>query len=145
ARTATRPATASPSSACGASARWASDHERAATSRSASSRRCAMIGVVARDLLVGKGSVLGERYRIVDVIGVGGSGTVYRAEDTDRGALVVLKLMHASHPESDTERRRFNREAAMVRGLRHPNVVELLDYGFTTEAIPYLVFPLLEG
>jgi eukaryotic-like serine/threonine-protein kinase len=101
---------------------------------------------VSRDLLVGKGSVLGERYHIVDVLGVGGSATVYRAEDEERdGALVVLKLMHASHPESETERRRFNREAAMVRGLRHPNVVELLDFGFTREAIPYLVFPLLEG
>lgn len=95
------------------------------------------------DLLVGKGSLIGQRYRIVDVLGVGGSGTVYRAEDGD--AMVVVKLMHASHADGETERARIGREAAMLRELRHRHIVELLDFGFTSQAIPYLVFPLLSG
>src|SRR5690606_16221756 len=59
--------------------------------------------------------------------------------------MVVVKLMHASHADGETERARIGREAAMLRELRHRHIVELLDFGFTSQAIPYLVFPLLSG
>lgn len=102
--------------------------------------------MISSDVFVGAGSVIRERYRIVDVLGSGGSATVFRAEDLrhDR-RLVCLKLMHSTHPEGDKERKRFMREAALVRSLQHRYVVELLDYGHTEQEVPFLVFPLLYG
>ena len=81
-------------------------------------------------------------YRLVGVLGVGGSGTVYRAERN--GVVVALKLLNAEHAHNEGERERFAREAEVVRRLAHPHVVGLLDYGFAGH-LPYLVFPFLEG
>ncbi len=82
-------------------------------------------------------------YRVLGTLGVGGSGTVYRAERVADGALVALKLLNAEHAKNEGERQRFAREAEVVRQLAHPHVVALLDYGF--DGLPYLVFPLLTG
>lgn len=81
-------------------------------------------------------------YRLTAVLGVGGSGTVYRAERD--GAVVALKLLNAEHAHDEGERARFAREADVVRRLAHPHVVSLIDYGFAGH-LPYLVFPFLEG
>lgn len=99
------------------------------------------------DVLISTGTVLGGRYRITNVIGSGGSGTVYRAEVLRTGARVAIKLMHAGHPESDAERARFGREADVLRTLKHRHIVELVDFGFAHDETrsPYLVFPLLAG
>ena len=100
---------------------------------------------------VGPGAIVADAYRVIDVLAVGGSGTVYRAEAMSDAAKapgktrVALKLMHAAHSEGDKERRRFLREAELVRGLDHAHIVELLDFGHTHEGLPFLVFPLLEG
>jgi serine/threonine protein kinase len=83
-------------------------------------------------------------YRVLGVLGIGGSGTVYRAEHIESGALVALKLLNSEHASNDGERQRFMREAEVVRQLAHPHVVALLEYGFVDD-LPFLVFPLLEG
>lgn len=83
-------------------------------------------------------------YRVQGVLGIGGSGSVYRAERLADGALVALKLLNAEHAANEGERQRFAREAEVVRQLAHPHVVALLDYGFVGD-LPFLVFPLLEG
>lgn len=90
------------------------------------------------------GAQLG-RYRIVDVLGVGGSATVYRAQVQNMRQMVALKLMHEGHREGDTERHRFAREAEVLRKLQHPHIVGLKDYGHAGDGRPYLVFALLEG
>jgi serine/threonine-protein kinase len=90
---------------------------------------------------VGVGSVVAG-YRLVEVVGLGGSGTVYRAERG--GQIVALKLLNAEHAHDEGERARFAREAEVVRKLAHPHVVALIDYGFAGH-LPYLVFPFLEG
>ncbi len=83
-------------------------------------------------------------YVILATLGVGGSGTVYRAKKKDSDELVALKVMNAEHFDNDSERQRFEREAEVVKRLAHPHVVGLLDYGYA-DRLPYLVFPLLEG
>ena len=93
----------------------------------------------------GIGEVIAANYHLADVIAVGGSGTVYRAERRAFGDTVALKLMHAEHPEGDAERMRFSREAAVLQKLEHPNVVRVLDYGHSESGVPFLVFPLLKG
>ena len=62
-------------------------------------------------------------YRVLGVLGVGGSGTVYRAEHVADGSLVALKLLNSEHADNDGERQRFVREAEVVRQLAHPHVV----------------------
>ncbi len=91
------------------------------------------------------GEVLSGTYRIVDTIAIGGSGTVYRAEQLDSGDSVAVKVMHAEHPEGDRERQRFSREAEIIKQLAHQHVVRMLDYGHSDDGMPFLVFPLLEG
>jgi serine/threonine protein kinase len=91
------------------------------------------------------GAVLAGAYRIVDTIAIGGSGTVYHAEKLDSGDSVAVKLMHAEHPEGDVERKRFSREAEIIKQLAHQHVVRVLDYGHSADGMPFLVFPLLEG
>lgn len=100
---------------------------------------------------VGPGAIVADAYRVIDVLAIGGSGTVYRAEAMSDAAKapgntrVALKLMHAAHAEGDKERRRFLREAELVRGLDHAHIIKLLDFGHTHEGLPFLVFPLLDG
>ena len=90
---------------------------------------------------IGVGSTVAG-YLLVSLLGVGGSGTVYRAERD--GTSVALKLLNAEHAHDDGERARFAREAEVVRTLAHPHVVSLIDYGFAGH-LPYLVFTFLEG
>ncbi len=98
---------------------------------------------MSRHAEVRDGSVVAG-YRVLGMLGVGGSGTVHRAESVVDGSLVAPKLLNAEHAQNDGERRRFAREAEVVRQLVHPNVVALLDFGFADD-LPYLVFPFLEG
>ncbi len=84
-------------------------------------------------------------YRLDAKLAIGGSGTVYRATRLSNGQAVAFKLMHAELEEQDAERKRFTREAKIVRTLVHPHIVRLLDYGHSQRNVPFLVFPLLDG
>jgi TonB family protein len=95
------------------------------------------------------GRVLAERYYIERVIGRGGMGAVYAAQDQRLGRPVAVKVMilPAGDPEArERVRLRFHREAQAAARLRHPNVVTVHDFG-TDEALglDYLVMELLEG
>lgn len=95
-------------------------------------------------LMARSGEVV-DRYRLLDRIGVGGMGVVYRAERAD-GAYeqtVALKLVK---PGMDTEAvlRRFRAERQILAGLRHPGIARLLDGGLH-EGRPYLVVEYVDG
>jgi serine/threonine-protein kinase len=93
------------------------------------------------------GSLVAGKYEILDVLGRGGSATVYRAKQAGTATGVALKVMHEEIGDGDGvgERERFAREAELVQSLRHPNIVRLLDYGYTEQNLPYLAFALLVG
>ncbi|MFO0612870.1 MAG: serine/threonine-protein kinase [Polyangiaceae bacterium] len=107
-----------------------------------------MTSSAAAQGVIGPGSWVAD-YHIQGVLGVGGSGTVYRASKAMDDTVVALKVMNVEHADNDGERQRFAREAEIVKRLAHPHVVGLLDYGFHREGgdreIPFLVFPFLEG
>ncbi|MCB9778409.1 MAG: serine/threonine protein kinase [Alphaproteobacteria bacterium] len=93
------------------------------------------------------GSLLGGRYRLLDVIGSGGAGRVYRAIQEPMGREVAVKVLH-SHLDADGEhdfQSRFLREAALAGRLQHPNVVTVHDYGRTDAGDCYLVMEHLRG
>lgn len=87
-------------------------------------------------------TVLDARYVLRDVIGVGGSATVYRAYDIATGGEVAVKLFHANLP--DSERHRHEQELRMFRQLRHRSLVALYDTGSYQERT-YLIMSLVAG
>jgi len=96
-----------------------------------------------RDQMIGRR--LGT-YEIVEQIGSGGMGEVYRAirADDQYRKQVAIKLVRASQ-NSDFVIRRFKNERQILATLDHPNIARLLDGGTTEEGIPYFVMELIEG
>ena len=89
------------------------------------------------------GTKLGP-YEIVELIGAGGMGEVYRARDPRLGRDVALKVLPESFARDAERMRRFEQEARAIAALNHPHVVAVFDTG-THEGVPYLVSELLEG
>ncbi len=91
----------------------------------------------------GAGHKLG-RFEIIELIGAGGMGEVYRARDSSLRRDVAVKAVRAS-VEADTDRlRRFEQEARLVGMLNHPNILAIHDIG-VQDGSPYVVSELLEG
>ncbi|MEP6639376.1 MAG: protein kinase [Chloroflexota bacterium] len=90
------------------------------------------------------GRLVGERYRLAEVIGVGGMATVHRAQDTRLGRFVAIKLLRREVIADPDIAMRFRREALAATVLRHPNIVACLEAG-TDDGQPYLVMEFIEG
>ena len=89
-----------------------------------------------------KGTRLGP-YRIDSVLGSGGMGTVYRAEDTRLDRLVAIKVLRRNDGDASL-RQRFQREAKAISSLNHPNICALYDVGSHNNS-DYLVMEYLDG
>jgi serine/threonine protein kinase len=94
---------------------------------------------------VGPGAVLDRKYRLDQVIGTGGFGTVYRGSHLALDKDVAVKVLHPHLLESKNAVRRFAMEGVSGCRVRHANAVAILDAGSTPEGVPYLVMELLEG
>jgi len=93
------------------------------------------------------GTVLG-RYRLLEKAGTGGMSEVWKAEDETLKRIVAVKVILGPVAQDSTFRERFLREARLVAGLEHPNVLPVFDYGTATiagEEVSYLVMPLVAG
>lgn len=91
------------------------------------------------------GEMVAGRFRILELIGSGGFGTVYRALQENVGREVALKFLTPGVAKDPVNVERFRREAYHVSQLRHPNTITLYDYGQTEEGLIYMVMELLEG
>ena len=83
-------------------------------------------------------------YRVLQRIGIGGMGTVYRAEDTRQGRQVALKFLGLPVGPDDRPVRRFRREARAASSVTHPNICAVHDVG-DDDGTPFLVMELLNG
>jgi len=90
------------------------------------------------------GRLIGERYRLAEIIGVGGMATVHRALDMKLDRPVAIKLLRREVIADPDIAMRFRREALASTVLRHPNIVACLETG-TDDGQPYLVMELIEG
>ena len=90
------------------------------------------------------GTVIGGKYRVIESIGIGGMGSVYRAEHVEIGRTVAVKLLHSHLLENNEYVQRFQREARVASKLMHPNAVTAFDFGIEGNN-PYLVMPYVEG
>jgi serine/threonine protein kinase len=90
------------------------------------------------------GTMIGEKYRVRSLIGSGGMGSVYRVQQIFLGKDCALKVLDL-HNQTDVSVRRFQQEARTTAQLRHPNLVEVHDFGVFGDSQPYLVMDIIEG
>jgi serine/threonine protein kinase len=90
------------------------------------------------------GKIFGERYRVIEPLGQGGFGLVYRASDNQLQRDVAVKVMLKEGIDASS-RKRFLDEARIVARLDHPNIVPVFDVGQTEEGNFYIVSKLIEG
>lgn len=90
------------------------------------------------------GTILAGRFRIERRIGAGGMGQVYAAEQLGLDRSVAIKVISPQDALQPLARRRFEREARIASALRHPNAVEIYDFGLHQGRM-YLVMELLRG
>jgi len=83
-------------------------------------------------------------YRVLEKIGAGAMGEVFRARDERLGRDVALKLIRPASNENPDHLRRFEQEARAAASLNHPNIVAIYDVG-VDQGFPYIVCELLEG
>ncbi len=91
------------------------------------------------------GDVVAGVYRIVELIGEGGMGAVYRVDHLVLGRPMAMKILHPRLATSDETVLRFEREARASSLLTHPHCVNVTDFGVTDAGVSYLCMELLEG
>src|SRR5262245_46458297 len=83
-------------------------------------------------------------YNIVEKLGAGGQGMVYKALDTKLGRTVVIKVLPAEMTSSPANLKRFEREARLASALDHPNICTIFDMA-TADGMHFIVMQHLEG
>ena len=91
------------------------------------------------------GAVLGDRYRLLGVLGEGGMGTVYRAQHLELGHFVAIKMLGEEFGDHPGFRRRFIAEARATAGFAHDHIIRVGDVDTTPEGRVYYVMELLAG
>lgn len=96
-----------------------------------------------RDALIGK--VVGERYRVIEQIGVGGWGKVYEVEHIHLKNRLAMKVMHSNLADDEGKIARFKREAQALVALDHPNIARVVDFTVNEDDQFCLMMELLKG
>jgi serine/threonine protein kinase len=91
------------------------------------------------------GHELKRTYRLERMIGHGGMGVVYAAAHVRLAKRYAIKLLAPSLARSAESLERFRREAMITSHLAHPNIVEVLDFDYTDDGLPFMVMELLRG
>ncbi len=90
------------------------------------------------------GQTIGS-YEIIDKIGEGGMGAVYRGKHPRIGREVAIKVLLKELAKSDNIVQRFFNEARAVAAIKHPGIVEVYDVGHAGDGSPYIIMEFLRG
>jgi len=93
-------------------------------------------------MTLGQGNLLNNRYRVVEILGRGGMGAVYRAVDESLGVDVAVKENLFT---TDDYARQFRMEAVILAGIRHPNLPRVTDHFVLDGMGQYLVMDYIDG
>lgn len=92
-----------------------------------------------------EGDIINGKYRIIELIGGGAMGKVYKAENINMHKPVALKILHGDVASNDEYQKRFMREARSAAALEHSNICTVMDFDTTETGLPYIVMELLTG
>ncbi len=95
------------------------------------------------DPLVGK--VVDNKYVILERIGTGAMGSIYKAEHRALSKQIALKILHRHLLTEESQVKRFHREAKAASRLNHPNAIVMLDFGQTEDGLSYIAMEFLPG
>lgn len=91
------------------------------------------------------GKVLDGRYLILQKIGEGGMGSIYKSEQFSTGKMVAIKIISPKLTADLKVLKRFHREVKLQSKLEHPNIVTVLDFSKTPEGQYFFVMGLVDG
>ena len=98
------------------------------------------------------GTTINDRYEIIDILGEGGFGMVFKARQLSTGQLVAIKLMQPellslakTQASAQMQTARFEREMQLIAQLKHPNIVRLIDSGRLEDGQLFTVLEFIEG
>jgi serine/threonine-protein kinase len=95
------------------------------------------------DPLIGR--TIGGRYLVCELVGAGGMGTVYRGRHQLVGRDVALKFLAPRYARDAAARERFLREARAANRIDHEHIIDITDFGETSDGLVFLVMEYLEG
>lgn len=101
-------------------------------------------GASGAESLLNEGDMFADRYEIVEQIGRGGMGVVYKAKDKVADRTIALKLINPAFASNDAEFARLKQEGLTARDIRHKNVVAVYDIG-QDNGQPFITMEYLEG
>ncbi len=91
------------------------------------------------------GTVLADRYRVEELVGVGAMGRVYRAEHVHMRKTIALKILHSQLTQIPDMVQRFEHEAQAAARIQHPHVAAATDFGKLPDGSVYLALEYIEG
>ena len=91
------------------------------------------------------GTVVADRYRLIERIGQGASGSIYRAEHTTLMRQLAVKILHPQHSQDEAAVERFRREATTIGQIDNDHLLQISDFGQTADHRLFFAMELLEG
>lgn len=92
-----------------------------------------------------KGTIIDEKYEVIELVGSGGFGSVYKAKQIGFDRIVAIKLLHLATTDDAESIERFRREALAMSSFEHKNIPTVYSFGVWLSEIPYIAMEFLEG
>jgi serine/threonine-protein kinase len=95
-------------------------------------------------IALARGVIIDSRYEILELLGAGGMGTVYKARHLDLNRLAAIKVLHPRYTADAGAVRRFQREARIISKLKHENILSIFGFGGFEQSV-YLAMEYVQG
>ena len=118
--------------------------EQSSTDHSSQDSTATRVLSPASNLEFKPGALIVERFKVIELLGSGGMGSVYKVEDIETNSIYALKFLHKQQT-NDANWRRFDIEAKTSNKLDHPNLIKVYETGLLPDGQPFFTMDLVEG